>query len=172
MAVNIFFEAKAPAALAGQGGLFKKAARAGLGRARAARSVNLIFTGDAAIKGLNRRFFKKNRFTDVIAFSSPPSPAPGAVWGEIYICLPQARRQAAAMGHSLVTELLVLTTHGALHLAGMEDGTPARREKMNAKTVLLLKKLVTTQVDRIQEPEFRMVEPFSSPTFSFPTSDS
>ena len=141
MAVTVFFETKTPAALAGRSGVFRKAAGAGLGRALARKSVNLVFTGDAGIKALNRRFLKKNRLTDVIAFNYPPSPAPGAVWGEIYICLPQAARQAAAMGHSLMTELLVLVTHGALHLAGMDDATAQARAGMNAKTALLLKKL-------------------------------
>jgi len=141
MAVAVCFAGRIPAALAGERGLFKKAALAGLGRALASKPINLVFTGDAAIKDLNRRFFKKNRLTDVIAFNFLPSPAAGAVAGEVYICLPQARRQAAAMGHSLITELLVLIVHGALHMAGMEDATPAQRAKMNMKTALLLKKL-------------------------------
>ncbi|OGS12769.1 MAG: rRNA maturation RNase YbeY [Elusimicrobia bacterium RIFOXYA12_FULL_57_11] len=139
--LKVFFEAKAPAQLAGKAGAFKKAVLAGLGRALAAKPVNLVFTGDAAIKSLNRRFLKRNGLTDVIAFNYPPSPAPGAVWGEIYICLPQAGRQAAAMGHSLMAELLVLAVHGALHLAGMDDGTPGLRAKMNKKTASLLKKI-------------------------------
>lgn len=84
---------------------------------------------------------KKNRLTDVISFNFPPSPAAGAVTGEIYVCLPQARRQAAAMGHALVTELLVLIVHGALHVAGMTGDTAPRRRKMNEKTARLLKKL-------------------------------
>ena len=141
MAINIFFQIKTPACLAGRNALFKKAALAGLGRTLAGKHVNLVFTGDAAIKDLNRRFLKKDRPTDVIAFNHAPSPAPGAVWGEIYVCLPQARRQAAAMGHSLVTELLILAAHGALHLAGMDDRTPALRAKMNERTALLLRKL-------------------------------
>ena len=142
MAINIFFTAKAPAQVTGQTAVFKKAALAALGSAPAGLPVNLVFTGDAAIKELNRRFLKKNRLTDVIAFNYPPSPAAGAVWGEIYICLPQARRQAAAMGHALMTELLILTVHGALHLAGMDDATAAQRRAMNRKSGVLLKKLV------------------------------
>ena len=132
---------KAPAALEGLAGVVRKAAEAGLGRALARKPVNLVFTGDAGIKALNRRFLKHNRLTDVIAFNYPPSPAPGAVWGEIYICLPQAARQAKAMGHSLTTELLVLAAHGALHLAGMDDATAAQRGAMNRKTARLLGKL-------------------------------
>lgn len=118
-----------------------KAAAAALGPAFARGTVNVICAGDTSIKELNRRFLKKNRTTDVLAFSYPPAPAPGAVLGEIYICLPQARRQARAVGHSLVTELLILAVHGALHLSGMDDDTPARRIKMNRKTARLLKAL-------------------------------
>ncbi|HBA60589.1 MAG TPA: rRNA maturation RNase YbeY [Elusimicrobia bacterium] len=140
MAVTVFFQAKAPSA-AKSGGLFKRAAAAALGRAFARGTVNLIYTGDAAIKKLNRQYLKKDRVTDVIAFNLPPAPVPGAALGEIYICLPQARRQGRAMGHSLMTELLVLTVHGALHLAGMDDSTPALRARMNARTARLLKKL-------------------------------
>ena len=45
------------------------------------------------------------------------------------------------MGHSPLTELLVLSLHGALHLAGMDDATPALRRRMNERTAALLKKL-------------------------------
>jgi len=45
------------------------------------------------------------------------------------------------MGHSQLTELLVLAAHGALHLAGMDDATPAQRRRMNLRTAALLKKL-------------------------------
>ncbi|OGR41760.1 MAG: rRNA maturation RNase YbeY [Elusimicrobia bacterium GWA2_61_42] len=112
----------------------------GLGR-KAARTVNLVFTDGPGIKALNRRFLSKNRLTDVIAFNFPPSPVPGADWGEIYVCVPVAARQARALGHSLLTELLVLAAHGALHLAGMDDSTPSLRRKMNERTAALLKKM-------------------------------
>ena len=45
------------------------------------------------------------------------------------------------MGHSALTELLVLTVHGSLHLAGMDDSTPALRRAMNLKTAKILKSL-------------------------------
>jgi probable rRNA maturation factor len=140
MPVSVFFEAGAPAGVKGKNALLAGAAALGLGRF-SRRHVNLVFTGGPAIKKLNRRFLGKDRLTDVIAFNLPPAPVPGFAWGEIYVCLPVAARQARAMGHSPLTELLVLTVHGALHLAGMDDGTPARRRRMNEKTAALLKKL-------------------------------
>jgi probable rRNA maturation factor len=66
---------------------------------------------------------------------------PGSAWGEIYVCVPVAARQASAMGHSLLTELLVLTAHGALHLSGMDDSTPELRRRMNERTARLLRRL-------------------------------
>ena len=141
MAVKVFFAVKAPAEAAKARAPLARAAALGLGARNSAREVNLILTDGPGIKKLNRSFLGKNRLTDVIAFNFPPSPVPGAAWGEIYVCLPVAARQARRMGHSLLTELLVLAAHGALHLAGMEDNTPALRRRMNGRTAALLKKI-------------------------------
>lgn len=140
MAINVFFELKVPGEVKAAKAALTRAAALGLGR-NARKLVNLVFTGGPGIKALNRRFLGKNRLTDVIAFNFPPSKVPGADWGEIYICLPVAAGQARAMGHSLLTELLVLAAHGALHLSGMDDATPAKRRAMNVKTASILKKL-------------------------------
>jgi len=141
MAVLVFFEPGAPKELRPSKRLLARAAALGLGR-HAAKNVNLVYTGGPGIKALNRRFLGKDRLTDVIAFNLPPAPVPGSPWGEIYICAPVAARQARTMGHSLLTELLVLTVHGALHLAGMDDATPALRRRMNERTARLLKRLL------------------------------
>lgn len=139
MPVSVFFETAAAAAKSHARAL-AKAAGLGLGRF-AAKRVNLVVTGGPGIKKLNKAFLGKDRLTDVIAFNLPEAPVPGATWGEIYVCLPVAARQAKVMGHSLLTELLVLAVHGALHLSGMDDATPALRREMNLKTARLLKKL-------------------------------
>jgi len=141
MAISLFFEVKVPAEVKAAERELSKAALLGLGGRNAKKAVNLVFTGGPGIKALNRRFLGKDRLTDVIAFNFPPSPVPGADWGEIYVCVPVAARQARAMGHSLLTELLVLAAHGALHLSGMDDSTPAKRRAMNLKTASLLRKL-------------------------------
>lgn len=137
---ELFFETAAPAEIKAAGPALARAAALGLGRFRR-KPVNVVYTGGAGIKKLNRQFLGKDRLTDVIAFNLPPAPVPGAPWGEIYVCLPAAARQARALGHSLLTELLVLTAHGALHLAGWDDATPALRRAMNLKTAALLKKI-------------------------------
>lgn len=141
MPVEIFFGLKAEKGLKAAAGPLARAAALGLGPRHARRQVNLILTDGPGIKALNRRFLGKDRLTDVIAFNLPAAPVPGAPWGEVYVCVPVAARQAKAMGHSLLTELLVLSVHGALHLAGMDDATPAARGRMNRKTAALLKQL-------------------------------
>ncbi len=141
MAVSVFFEPAAGKEAPANRRLLARAAALGLGR-HAAKPVNLVYTGGPGIKALNRRFLGRDRLTDVIAFNLPPAPVPGSPWGEIYICAPVAARQARRMGHSLLTELLVLTVHGALHLAGMDDATPALRRRMNERTARLLRRLI------------------------------
>ncbi|MCM2268360.1 MAG: rRNA maturation RNase YbeY [Elusimicrobiales bacterium] len=142
MPVSVFFDFKPlPRGLKPFGARLARAAALGLGKKNARREVNLVFTGGPGIKALNRRFLFKNRLTDVIAFNLPPAPLPGAAWGEIYVCVPVAARQARNMGHCLFTELLVLSVHGALHLAGLDDSTPALRRRMNEKTAALLRRL-------------------------------
>lgn len=141
MPVRVFFDLKAGAALKAAAPALAKAAGLSLGRSRASREVNLVLTGGAGIKKLNRRFLGKDRLTDVIAFNAPPPHFPGVPWGEIYVCVPVAERQAKNMGHTTLTELLVLAVHGALHLAGWDDATPELRRRMNRRTATLLGKL-------------------------------
>lgn len=97
-----------------------------------------IFVSTQEIKKLNKKYFSKNRSTDVITFNLPALN--GREIGEVYICVEQAAKQALKYGHHLYCELLILTAHGCLHLLGHEDSTPALRKAMNIKTVRLLKK--------------------------------
>jgi len=93
--------------------------------------VTVLLTTDDGIRGLNRRFRKKNKATDVLSFPS----APGfGVAGDLAISVETAARQAAEHGHRLTVELRVLMLHGLLHLAGMDheidDGKMARKERL------------------------------------------
>jgi len=143
MTVTVYFKTRAAASIKKLAPALKKAvacAAAGCGG-----GIALILVSDSEIRRLNRIFLSRKSVTDVIAFNHPSplfTPADETPpFGDIYICLPQARRQAKALGHSLQTELLILAAHGALHLAGMDDSTPALRKKMNEKTLRLLKTL-------------------------------
>lgn len=95
--------------------------------------VTVLLTTDAAIRSLNRRFRGKNKATDVLSFPAE-NFGPEKIAGDLAISVPVARRQSAACGHSLGTELKVLMLHGLLHLAGYDhetdSGQMARRERV------------------------------------------
>lgn len=96
--------------------------------------VSVLLTTDEAQRSLNRRFRGKNKATDVLSFpADQTAPGAGRIAGDLSISVPTARRQAAQHGHSLSTELKVLTLHGVLHLAGYDhetdSGQMARRER-------------------------------------------
>jgi probable rRNA maturation factor len=97
--------------------------------------VSVLLTTERAIKRLNRRFRGKNKATDVLSFPAEPSigSGPEDLAGDLAICVPVARRQAAEQGHPLAIEIKVLMLHGLLHLAGYDhetdEGEMARRER-------------------------------------------
>ncbi|HBL17747.1 MAG: rRNA maturation RNase YbeY [Elusimicrobia bacterium GWA2_69_24] len=109
----------------------------GLGARRRRRGeLCLALVTDRGIRSLNRRFLGQDRPTDVIAFPYPES-GPGAAapsdespFGDIAVSLGAVRRQSRALGHPPFKELLTLAAHGALHLAGYDDGRAADRERM------------------------------------------
>jgi probable rRNA maturation factor len=95
------------------------------------KEVSLAIVGNAKIKELNKKYRRKNEVTDVLSFN----------YGEIFICLPQAKKQAKQLGHSLKKELAILLIHGLLHLAGYDDETMAGYDIMMKKQNEILLKL-------------------------------
>ena len=96
------------------------------------------------MRTLNRRYRKKDRTTDVLSFGQAVGRSKGqrAVKklqrdadggldvGDILISPAQAERQAKRRRHSLEREIAFLAAHGALHLLGFEDETPAGYREM------------------------------------------
>lgn len=97
------------------------------------REFSLVFISDARMKSLNRKYRGRNRVTDILTFD----------YGEIFICLPQAKRQAKKLGHSLKKELAILLIHGLLHLVGYNDKTKRNYNKMVNKQNELCQKLIS-----------------------------
>ena len=91
-------------------------------------NAHLIFIGDAKMRKLNRRFRGKTKTTDVLSF--PIETNGKKVEGEIYLSLPQARRQAPLFGNKLEGEILRLAAHGFLHLLGYDHPTAEERSRM------------------------------------------
>ena len=103
------------------------------GRARRAAGlrgeVNVLVTGDAEVRRLNRQFRHKDKPTDVLSFPGIDEKFAG----DIAISAATASRNARRLGHSTSDELKVLLLHGLLHLAGYDhehdQGEMARKEE-------------------------------------------
>lgn len=106
--------------------------------------VSLVLVGDAKIKNLNKKYRKINRVTDVLAFDYGRllGDLPER-HGEIFICLPQAKRQAKKLGHSLKKELAILLIHGILHLAGYDDRIKKDYNKMAKKQEQICQEIIS-----------------------------
>lgn len=89
---------------------------------------SITLTEDRAIRRLNRIYRGRNQTTDVLAFSLGVTNR--RVWGDIYINLDAAQRQALAYGHSFALEVRLLVTHGVLHLCGFDDATAEDQRAM------------------------------------------
>jgi rRNA maturation RNase YbeY len=101
--------------------------------------VRLI--GVAEMTRLNARYRRKKRPTDVLSFEAPhPFLAQGFL-GELVICWPILKKQAAELGHSPRRELDVLIVHGLLHLLGLDHERSRAEAKLMARYE---KKLLTS----------------------------
>jgi probable rRNA maturation factor len=105
--------------------------------------VTVLLVGEQAMRGLNRRWRGKDRPTDVLSFSQREGEGGELhpeLLGDIVICVPVARRQAAAAGHCLAAELDRLAVHGLLHLVGYEhEGDPDGARAMLRREDAILK---------------------------------
>jgi probable rRNA maturation factor len=112
-------------------------------------TVNVLVTGSAELRSLNRRFRSKDQPTDVLSF--PPGPGlVNGLAGEIAISVDIARENARELGHPLADEVKILALHGVLHLVGYDhesdDGAMARREAALRKSLGLPSGLIERNV--------------------------
>lgn len=104
--------------------------------------LSILFTSDEHIKELNKAYRKKNKPTDVLAFSQNEGDYSGIntnVLGDVVISTDTAKRQADECGHPVEKEIFILLIHGILHLLGL-DHEKSKKEalKMRSKQKELL----------------------------------
>jgi probable rRNA maturation factor len=97
-------------------------------------SINIILIDDKFMRRLNRKFTKRAGTTDVLSFEMSERlhskkedenllkefVYPGAILGEVYINLDQAKKNAQNHQVKFTDEVALLVTHGVLHLLGYE----------------------------------------------------
>jgi probable rRNA maturation factor len=104
--------------------------------------LSVVLCDDAVMRELNRRYRKRDRSTDVLAFAQREGrampPAHAVLLGDIVIALPTAARQARIARKPLIAEVALLLAHGLLHLLGCDHRTVNEDRRMRARTDLLL----------------------------------
>lgn len=98
--------------------------------------LTIMFVDPDPIAQLHLRWMNLEGPTDVMSFPMDElRPGDGrtvmeGVLGDIVICPWVAAQQAAAAGHSVMDEMLLLTIHGILHLLGYDHVTPDQERQM------------------------------------------
>lgn len=93
------------------------------------KTISFLLCDDAVIRELNKKFFKRDMPTDVIAFPLLDN----VYFGEIVISVECAVKVCAQYGHRWQDEFLLYVIHGILHLLGYDDTTAAKKKKMFKK---------------------------------------
>ncbi len=99
--------------------------------------VAISLVDEAAMTVLHEKWMDLPGPTDVMSFPMDElrpgrdgvDPTEG-VLGDIVLCPSVAERQAREAGHAPVEELLLLTTHGLLHLLGFDHAEPDEKQEM------------------------------------------
>ena len=146
MQAHIFYNTDVPKYLR-RTGLYTHALTKGLKKyARQHIEVNVIFVSEREILRVNKQYLGHNYVTDVISFNNPCPPVlpPGAPWGfgDIFVCYPVARKNAKKFGHTILQEMLMYVTHGALHLSGMDDHDPKDRAEMDRQAERMIRQVM------------------------------
>jgi probable rRNA maturation factor len=100
--------------------------------------ICLILLSDKKIQAINKQYLGHDYPTDVISFpyedAVPGGKRPAdAPFGDVYVGLGVAKRQARELGHPLLKELVTLAVHGTLHLIGYDDRNETEKKKMFAR---------------------------------------
>jgi len=109
------------------------AARAALEFAQAPPGeLSIRLTQEETMRALNARFAGDDHATDVLSFPAPADdPArTERYFGDIALAVSVAQVQAERGGHSVRSELALLTIHGVLHLLGYDHASQDERRRM------------------------------------------
>ena len=119
--------------------LLRRWARAALGAGATNKTIVLRFVDEAESRALNRRHRGKDRSTNVLSFVYDDEH--GAPGGDIVLCAPVLRREAAEQGKPLAAHCAHLVVHGVLHLLGYDHEQAAEAGKMEAREIAILASL-------------------------------
>lgn len=95
------------------------------------------FVDEDAMEVLHIQWMDEPGPTDVLSFpmdelrpGAEGEVTPPGLLGDIVVCPQVAIKQAEAAGHEPINEILLLTTHGILHLLGFDHAEPEDEKEM------------------------------------------
>lgn len=99
--------------------------------------VAIVLVDEGAMESLHVQWMDEPGPTDVLSFpmdelrpGSEDAPTPAGLLGDIVLCPAVAETQAVAAKHCTLDELILLTTHGLLHLLGFDHAEPDEEREM------------------------------------------
>jgi probable rRNA maturation factor len=97
----------------------------------------IVLVDEGAMEQLHVQWMDEPGPTDVLSFpmdelrpGTEDAQTPPGLLGDIVLCPQVAQGQAETAGHSTLQELLLLTTHGVLHLLGFDHAEPEEEKEM------------------------------------------
>ncbi|WP_296646377.1 rRNA maturation RNase YbeY [Rhodoluna sp.] len=97
----------------------------------------IVFVDEPAMEVLHIEWMDEPGPTDVLSFpmdelrpGTEGELTPAGLLGDIVVCPQVAAKQAEAAGHETINEILLLTTHGILHLLGFDHAEPEEEKEM------------------------------------------
>jgi probable rRNA maturation factor len=97
----------------------------------------IVLVDEGAMEQLHVQWMDEPGPTDVLSFpmdelrpGTEDAETPPGLLGDIVLCPQVAQAQAETAGHSTLDELLLLTTHGILHLLGFDHAEPDEEKEM------------------------------------------
>jgi probable rRNA maturation factor len=95
------------------------------------KELNYIFCSDTYLLQINQQYLDHDTYTDIVTFDN--SEEEGKIISDIFISIERIRENAAKFNVSETDELHRVIIHGALHLLGYKDKSPADKQKMTQK---------------------------------------
>ncbi|NKX93070.1 rRNA maturation RNase YbeY [Sanguibacter hominis ATCC BAA-789] len=109
--------------------------------------LSILMVGTDVMTELHVQWMDEPGPTDVLSFPMDElrpgregDVTPAGLLGDVVLCPEVAAQQAKVAGHSTIEEMLLLTTHGILHLLGFDHAEPEEEKEMFA----LQRKLLLT----------------------------
>ena len=111
------------------------------------------FIDEQAMEVLHIQWMDEPGPTDVLSFpmdelrpGTEGEQTPPGLLGDVVICPQVAAKQAETAGHEPIQEILLLATHGILHLVGFDHAEPDEEAEMFGLQKSILEKFYAAEI--------------------------